>query len=195
MLRKSGVFENKKLYNPNVGFFAAIIIALFASGAFGAGYSCSTYKKYTSCAAGYFMVGSSSSSVCNATPAAGNACKICNPGNYCTGGTACFAKCAANTYSGSGQGSCTACPSGLKSPVGSSSSTLCGKILHYGNNFIYLLTSKRTSPSLVVNISGTKYYGNMQPTNPNDSYINSIRIRSDGVVYDVYDDAGTNMGE
>ncbi len=72
--------------------FASLFITFFATNVFAAGYTCPTYKKYTSCNAGYYMTASSSSSACNTTPAAGNACRPCSTmgSNYtCSGGTAC----------------------------------------------------------------------------------------------------------
>ena len=46
---------------------------------------CSTYKKYTSCKAGYFMT---KDGVYNGTPERGNTCSPCDPDCECTGGTA-----------------------------------------------------------------------------------------------------------
>lgn len=73
-------------------FCALLCVSFFVGNAFAAGYSCPSYKKYTRCSAGYYMTASSSSTTCNATPAAGNACRPCAVmgSNYiCDGGTAC----------------------------------------------------------------------------------------------------------
>jgi len=78
---------------PNLlRIFAFLSTVFFAGNAFAAGYTCPTYLKYTSCASGYYMTASSTSTACAPTPAAGNACRACSVfgSNYtCAGGTAC----------------------------------------------------------------------------------------------------------
>ena len=66
--------------------FAFIFGLIFAGNAFAAGYVCEDLRTYTSCAVGYYMTSSPTSSTYNGTPVAGNACKPCN-GTYCPGGT------------------------------------------------------------------------------------------------------------
>ncbi len=63
----------------------ALFALVFAVDAFAAGYSCPTYKKYTSCASGYYMT---KGGTYNGTPVAGNACTSCPSGYTCAGGTA-----------------------------------------------------------------------------------------------------------
>ena len=73
-------------------YLACLFMLIFAGNALAAGYSCPSYKKYTSCASGYYMTSSSSSTTCNTTARAGNACRPCSVmgSDYtCTGGTAC----------------------------------------------------------------------------------------------------------
>lgn len=83
------------------------IICCGTSGAFAAGYTCPTYKKYTSCSSGYYLNGT----------AAGNSCASCPSGCTCAGGTAapvCGVTCAAGTYwNGS---SCATCNAGYACP-------------------------------------------------------------------------------
>ena len=70
---------------------AFLSVLFFATNVFAAGYTCPSYKKYTSCNSGYYMVGSSSSTTYNGTAVAGNACIACSSaGSSCTcsGGTA-----------------------------------------------------------------------------------------------------------
>ena len=95
------------------------------------GYSCPTYKKYTSCSAGYYMTNSSTSSTYNGTPKAGNACRPCSVygSNYtCAGGTAApqaitvNVTCQAGQYLPKGATSCTTCPAGSYCPGGTFSS-------------------------------------------------------------------------
>ena len=71
-------------------YLACLFMLIFAGNALAAGYSCPSYKKYTSCASGYYMATSSSSTTYNGTPKAGNACRPCSDyGDYytCAGGT------------------------------------------------------------------------------------------------------------
>ncbi len=73
-------------------YLACLFMLIFAGNALAAGYSCPSYKKYTSCASGYYMTSSSSSTTCNTTAKAGNACRPCSVmgSNYtCAGGTSC----------------------------------------------------------------------------------------------------------
>ncbi len=67
--------------------FSVLMAVVFAGNAFAAGYTCDSYKQFTSCATGRYMVGSASSTTYNGTPKAGNACVSCK-GTYCPGGTA-----------------------------------------------------------------------------------------------------------
>ena len=73
-------------------YLACLFMLIFAGNALAAGYSCPSYKKYTSCASGYYMTSSSSSKTCNTTAKAGNACRPCSVmgSDYtCAGGTSC----------------------------------------------------------------------------------------------------------
>ena len=73
-------------------YLACLFMLIFVGNALAAGYSCPSYKQYTSCNSGYYMTASSSSTTCNTTPRAGNACRPCSlmGSNYtCPGGTSC----------------------------------------------------------------------------------------------------------
>jgi hypothetical protein len=63
MLRKSVILS----------LFSIFVFALFANSAFAAGYSCPTYKKYTLCSNGYYMVAGS-----NGITGTGNSCNACS---------------------------------------------------------------------------------------------------------------------
>ena len=97
-------------------YLACLFMLIFAGNALAAGYSCPSYKKYTSCASGYYMTSSSSSTACNTTARAGNACRPCSVmgSNYtCSGGTACpklnRVTCSAGYYLKANATSCSAC--------------------------------------------------------------------------------------
>lgn len=121
-----------------LGIFASVFVLFLTSNVFAAGYVCPSYTKYTSCKSGYYMTSSSSSTTCQSTPAAGNACRPCSVmgSNYvCDGGTACprlnKVTCSAGYYLPAGASSCSACggnnyycPGGTFTP---SSSTAQGR--------------------------------------------------------------------
>ena len=116
------------------------------------GYTCPTYKKYTSCSAGYYMTNSSTSSTYNGTPKAGNACRPCSVygANYtCAGGTAApraitvNVTCQAGQYLPKGATSCTTCPAGSYCP----GQTCSGVSLVTGATSACGITSCRTATS------------------------------------------------
>lgn len=89
------------------------------------GYTCPTYKRYTSCSAGYYMTNSSTSTVPDGSSKPGNACRPCSVygANYtCAGGTAApqaitvNVTCQAGQYLPKGATSCTTCPAGSYCP-------------------------------------------------------------------------------
>ena len=97
-------------------YLACLFMLIFAGNALAAGYSCPSYKKYTSCASGYYMTSSSSSTTCNTTAKAGNACRPCSVmgSNYtCAGGTSCpklnSVTCSAGYYLKANATSCSPC--------------------------------------------------------------------------------------
>ena len=116
------------------------------------GYTCPTYKKYTSCSAGYYMTDSSTSKTYNGSPKAGNACRPCSVygANYtCAGGTAApraitvNVTCQAGQYLPKGATSCTTCPAGSYCP----SQTCSGVSLVSGATSACGITSCRTATS------------------------------------------------
>lgn len=90
-------------------------------------------------------------------------------------------------WSANGSNSRTACDTGLTTigyGLGADESGDCGRILHFGNDKIYLRSDKVTTPSLNINISGKTFYGNMTTDTKG-----SLRITSGGTKYSVYDDS------
>jgi hypothetical protein len=112
-------------------------------------------------------------------------CVACPENNYCPGGE--------YTYNGVDQG-IIACPVGLYAPMGMSSLTQCGRILHIGDNIVYLHSTKKTTPALHVDIDqdGTAdFFGNMTTLDVpmTRGTERKLKLQYDGVTYSVYDDS------
>ena len=91
------------------------------------GYTCPTYKKYTSCSPGYYMTDSSTSTVPDGSSKPGNACRPCSVygANYtCAGGTAApqaitiNVTCPKGQYLPQGKTACETCTAGNYCPGG-----------------------------------------------------------------------------
>ena len=159
----------------SVLFFATNV---FAANVSAAGYSCPTYKKYTSCNPGYYMTVSGKY---NGTATVGNACTICPEGSYCTGGTKNKTTCPAGSVcSTTGlsepDGVCTAgyyCPSGSTSATARDCDT--GTTTASTNN--YWTSEKgagaRTNCFRSITLSKNGGYGTVSLTNPVTGFTNS----------------------
>ena len=128
-----------------------------------------TPSQYT-CAPGYYL------------PANTDGCVICPANSYCVGGTYTFDE---TTTQG-----IETCPNSWYSPRGMSSADQCGRILHIGENVIYLRNVKKTSPSLHVRVDGYTFYGNMTtadvPMNANTNV--HMKVQFNNETYSIYDD-------
>ncbi len=79
MRHKSWIFSDKTMLNLIHRFlFSTLVLICVNPFAYGAGYTCPAYKKYTSCSSGYYLNGTG----------AGNSCDACPSGCTCAGGTA-----------------------------------------------------------------------------------------------------------
>ena len=99
----------------------------------------------------------------------------CNNGYYLPANTNVCAKCLANNYCPSGtytvnqsddQG-INSCPNGLVSPAGMWESAQCGKVLHVGQKYVYLRSTKSVTPSLNVDVNNDgipDFFANMGTT-------------------------------
>lgn len=118
-------------------------------------------------------------------PAHGYECAECPENNYCTGGT--------YTYSENTAYGATQCPNSWYAPRGMSSADQCGRILHIGDNVVYLRNVKKTSPSLNVRVDGYTFYGNMTtadvPMNANTTA--HMKVQFNNETYSIYDDTVT----
>ena len=116
-------------------------------------------------------------------PADGEACVRCPNNNYCTGGAWTF-----NTQNAQG---ITECPNSWYAPTGMSELGSCGRILHVGNNVIYLRSEKKTFPSLNVKIGDDIFYANMTVAdiNMNEETDRKLKIGYENATFSVYDDS------
>ena len=80
------------------------------------------------------------------------------------------------------------CPTGLTTigyGAGADEAADCGRVLHFGNDTLYLRSVKKTDHALHVGINGTVFYGNMGT----DLSKGSLRIKLGDTTYSVYDDS------
>ena len=112
-------------------------------------------------------------------------CEQCPENNYCPGGT--------YTYNGNSQGA-TQCPTGLFAPSGMWEAAQCGRILHVGDGFVYLRATKKTAPSLHLDLDHdgvADYFGNMTTLDVPMSRgtQRKLKVRYNNTTYSIYDDS------
>ena len=128
------------------------------------------------CAAGYYV------------PANNDGCVPCPADSYCPGGTYTFNE----TLS---QGA-TACANGLHTPAGMWESAQCGRILHIGENVIYMRSTRKTIPSFNIKVGNDIFYGNMTTADVpmSATATQKLKVKLGDTIYSVYDDS-INPGE
>ena len=116
-------------------------------------------------------------------PADGEGCVKCPNDYYCVGGAWTY-----NTQTAQG---IEQCPNGWYAPAGMSESGSCGRILHVGDNIVYLRSTKKTTPSLNIKIGDNVFYGNMTLSDVGMHEDNShkLKIGYDNQTFSVYDDS------
>ena len=140
----------------------------------GGGKRCYVHQGNLKCNAGYYASTLSNGYVWNNTRAGllGNTCVGVGAGYYS----------AANILTRN------QCPTGLTTigyGAGADEVTDCGRILHFGNDKLYLRSGKKTTPSLNVKIGDTTYYGNMTTGTGKGK----LRLKSGTTTYSVHDDS------
>ena len=122
------------------------------------------------CSPGYYL------------PADAEECIVCPNDNYCAGG--------AFQYNETSAQGITECPNSWYAPAGMSELSSCGRILHIGDNVVYLRSVKKTTPSLNVKIGNDIFYGNMTTSDVimNSGTERKLKISYDNETYYVYDD-------
>ena len=128
------------------------------------------------CAAGYYV------------PANNDGCMPCPADSYCPGGTYTFNKTET-------QGINT-CANGLHTPAGMWESDQCGRILHIGENVIYMRSTRKTIPSFNIKVGNDIFYGNMTTADVpmNATATQKLKVKLGDTIYSVYDDS-INPGE
>ena len=119
-----------------------------------------------SCPGGYYLAAANDATCSEVSPGYWAAEKIVNYGDTSTR---------------------TECASGLTTigyGAGADEATDCGRVLHFGNDTLYLRSAKKTDHALHVGINGTVFYGNMGT----DLSKGSLRIKLGDTTYSVYDD-------
>ena len=127
-----------------------------------------------SCAQGYYL------------PADAEECVLCLENNYCVGGTYTFNETIAQGI--------TACGAGLFAPAGMWEPEQCGRILHVGDGFVYLRSTKITEHALHVDLDHdgiADYFGNMTTLDVPMSAgtERKLKVRYDNTTYSIYDDS------
>ena len=134
-----------------------------------------TPNQYT-CSPGYYV------------PANHDGCVICPADSYCPGGTYTFNKTET-------QGINT-CANGLHTPAGMWESDQCGRILHIGENVIYMRSTRKTIPSFNIKVGNDIFYGNMTTADVpmSATATQKLKVILGDTIYSVYDDT-VNVGE
>ena len=119
-------------------------------------------------------------------PANATECTICPGDSYCGGGTYTFNETLAQGI--------TACPTGDYAPAGMWEPEQCGRILHVGDGFVYLRSTKKTEHALNVDMDHdgiADYFGNMTTLDVPMSRgtQRKLKVRWDNVTYSIYDDS------
>ena len=140
----------------------------------GGGKSCYVHQDNLKCNAGYYASTLSNGYVWNDTRAGllSNTCVGVGAGYYS----------AANILTRN------QCPTGLTTigyGAGADEAGDCGRVMHMGENKLYLRSTKKTTPSLNVKVGDTTYYGNMT----SGTTKGKLRVKSGTTTYSVHDDS------
>jgi len=119
-------------------------------------------------------------------PMNANSCATCTANSYCGGGD--------YTPSDSTDQGIVSCSTGLFAPSGMWEAAQCGRILHVGDGFVYLRATKKTSPSLHLDLDHdgvADYFGNMTTFDVPMSRgtQRKLKVRYNNTTYSIYDDS------
>ena len=121
-------------------------------------------------------------------PADAEGCIVCPMNSYCVGG--------AFQYNETTDQGISECPNSWYSPAGMHELASCGRILHIGDNVVYLRSVKKTTPALHVKVGDDIFYGNMTTTDVSmhSDTERKLKLQYGGQTYSVYDDT-VDVGE
>ena len=113
-------------------------------------------------------------------------CVICPANSYCPGGT--------YTFNETLTQGIVSCGTGLYAPTGMWESAQCGRILHIGDNVVYLRSSKKTTPALHIDIDNdgvADFFGNVITLDVpmTNGTQRKLKLSYGGQTYSVYDDS------
>ena len=119
-------------------------------------------------------------------PADAVECVECPTDHYCVGGGYQY-----NTTTDQG---IMECPNSWYSPAGMHELSSCGRILHIGDEVVYLRSTKKTTPSLNVDIDNDgepDFFGNVTPLDVpmTRGTERKLKVSYDNTTYSVYDDS------
>lgn len=115
------------------------------------------------CDAGYYL------------PKDASECVICEKDSFCGGGD--FA------YNETEAQGIESCPENTNSIAGATSADECGKLLHVGEDVMYLTTKQQTHPAFAIQKDGITYYAKMSPAENGKKPLNKNTTRSMKVLY------------
>ncbi len=115
-------------------------------------------------------------------------CVPCLADSYCPGGT--------YTFNETVTQGINPCANGLHTPAGMWESDQCGRILHIGENVLYLRATKKTAHALHAKVGNDIFYGNMTTADVpmSATATQKLKVKLGDTIYSVYDDS-INPGE
>ena len=133
--------------------------------------SCWVYQQANSCIDGYYYAaGVGNNTYGSATTLEGKVCKPVESGYWSPADELTRTACATGLVT-CGAGKCA------------NEAADCGRILHAGNQSIYLRSAARTSPALNVKIGNQTFFGALST-----SYSSALKVKNDGTTYSVVND-------
>ena len=165
-----------KILDENGDFIADLIpVRRHSDGAIGM-YDTVTETFFANSGTGDFVAGTDVMAIC----------ALCPENNYCPGETLNYG---ATTSNGK-----ITCPTGDYAPAGMWEPEQCGRILHVGDGFVYLRSTKKTEHALNVDMDHdgiADYFGNMTTLDVPMSRgtQRKLKVRWDNVTYSIYDDS------
>lgn len=121
-------------------------------------------------------------------PANTDGCVGCPENSYCAGGTYTFNETTAQGI--------VACAAGLFAPTGMWEVAQCGRILHVGDEVVYLRATKKTLHAVHVDVNNdgiADFFGNMTTADVpmHAGTTRKLKVQFGGQTYSVYDDTVT----